>query len=85
MRETITISLPGALRERLDRLAGAYQLNRSDLVQEALRQYLYREEFCRLRRAMIPQAEAEGVYTDEDIFNRASSCLDRVNCSNLYR
>ena len=72
MRETVTISLPGSLRTRLDELAKTYQSNRSDLVREALRQYLAREEFRRLRRLMIPQAEAEGVYTDEDVFDRVS-------------
>ena len=72
MRETITISLPGSLRERLDRLVEVQQMNRSDLVREALRQYLQREEFRRLRRSMIPAAEAQGVYTDEDVFERVS-------------
>jgi metal-responsive CopG/Arc/MetJ family transcriptional regulator len=72
MRETITISLPASLRKRLDRLVEDYQLNRSDLVREALRQYLHREEFHRLRRAMIPRAEAAGVHTDEDVFERVS-------------
>ena len=49
-----------------------YHMNRSDLVREALRQYLYREEFRRLRRGLIPQAEAKGIFTDEDVFERVS-------------
>ena len=72
MRETMTISLPGSLRERLDQLVETYHMNRSDLVREALRQYLYREEFRRLRRGLIPQAEAKGIFTDEDVFERVS-------------
>lgn len=72
MRETITISLPGSLRERLDKMVETVQANRSDVVREALRQYLQREEFQRLRREMIPQAQSQGVYTDEDVFERIS-------------
>jgi len=72
MRETITISLPGSLRERLDKMVETAQVNRSDVVREALRQYLQREEFQRLRREMIPQAQSQGVYTDEDVFERIS-------------
>ena len=72
MRETITISLPGSLRERLDKMVETAQVNRSDVVREALRQYLQREEFQRLRREMIPQAQKQGVYTDEDVFERIS-------------
>ena len=72
MRETITISLPGSLRERLDKMVETAQVNRSDVVREALRQYLQREEFQRLRREMIPQAQSQGIYTDEDVFERIS-------------
>lgn len=72
MRETITISLPGSLRERLDKMVETAQVNRSDVVREALRQYLQREEFQRLRREMIPHAQSQGVYTDEDVFERIS-------------
>lgn len=72
MRETITISLPGSLRERLDQMVETAQVNRSDVVREALRQYLQREEFQRLRRKMIPQAQAQGIYTDEDVFEKIS-------------
>jgi metal-responsive CopG/Arc/MetJ family transcriptional regulator len=72
MRETITISLPGSLRERLDKMVETAQVNRSDVVREALRQYLQREEFQRLRRAMIPQAQSQGIYTDEDVFEQIS-------------
>jgi len=72
MRETITISLPGSLRERLDKMVETAQVNRSDVVREALRQYLQREEFQRLRREMIPQAQSQGIYTDEDVFEQIS-------------
>lgn len=72
MRETIQISLPGSLRTRLDQMVETAQITRNEVVSEALRQYLQREEFQRLRRVMIPHAQAQGVYTDEDVFRRIS-------------
>ncbi len=72
MKDTIQISLPGSLRTRLDQMVETAQITRNEVVSEALRQYLQREEFQRLRRVMIPQAQAQGVYTDEDVFRRIS-------------
>ena len=70
MKDSIQISLPGSLRTRLDQMVETAQITRNEVVSEALRQYLQREEFQRLRRVMIPQAQAQGVYTDKDVFRR---------------
>lgn len=72
MRETMTISLPAWLRRRLDKLTKEERLNRSDVVREALRQYLARREFQRLRTILVPEAEKRGLYTDEDVFREVS-------------
>lgn len=72
MRQTITISLPLALKKRLTEAVKQEHTNRSDIVREALRQYFAREEFQRLRRIMLPQAERRGVFTDEDVFKKVS-------------
>ncbi len=72
MRETITISIPKSIKQKLDRITKEEHLNRSDIVREALRQYFTRQEFRRLRQLMIPEAERRGFYTDEDVFNKVS-------------
>jgi metal-responsive CopG/Arc/MetJ family transcriptional regulator len=72
MRETITISVPKSIKQKLDRITKEEHLNRSDIVREALRQYFTRQEFRRLRQLMIPEAERRGFYTDEDVFNKVS-------------
>ncbi len=72
MRETLTISLPLFMRRMLDRTVKEEQMNRSDLVREALRQYFAIREFRRLRNRAIPYAEKQGIYTDEDIFHQVS-------------
>ena len=72
MRETITISVPKSLKQELDGMVKKEHLNRSDIIREALRQYFARQEFQRLRRLMIPEAESRGLYTDEDVFRTVS-------------
>lgn len=72
MRQTITISLPSALKKKLTEVVRQEHTNRSDIVREALRQYFTREEFQRLRGIMLPQAGRRGVFTDEDVFKKVS-------------
>jgi len=72
MRETITISLPKSLRQKLDGMIKKEHLNRSDIIREALRQYFARQEFQRLRDMMVPEGERRGLYTDEDVFRKVS-------------
>jgi len=72
MRETITISIPKSIKQKLDRIVKKEHLNRSDVVREALRQYFTSQEFRRLRQLMIHEAESRGFYTDEDVFNKVS-------------
>ena len=72
MRETITISLPNSIKKKLDKIVKSEHLNRSDVVREALRQYFAVQEFRRLRNLMVPEAEKQGIYTDEDVFRLVS-------------
>jgi metal-responsive CopG/Arc/MetJ family transcriptional regulator len=72
MRESISISLPRELKAELDRLTHDEGISRSDVVREALRAYLFTRRFRELRREMIPYAEAQGVFTDEDVFREVS-------------
>lgn len=72
MRETITVSVPGWLKRRLRIKVKKEHMNRSDIVREALRQYLAREEFRRLRGLMVPEGERRGFYSDEDVYKKVS-------------
>ncbi|MBI5360835.1 MAG: CopG family transcriptional regulator [Planctomycetes bacterium] len=72
MRETITISVPKSIKQKLDSLTKKEHLNRSDIVREALRQFFVKQEFRSLRHIMVPKAEQAGIYTDEDVFHRVS-------------
>ena len=72
MRESISISLPEALKAELDRFTQAEGISRSDLVREAVREYLFTRRFRALRQELMPYAEAQGIYSDEDVFREIS-------------
>lgn len=42
-------------------------VTKSQLINEALRQYLIEKEFQEIRKEMIPLAQRKGIYTDEDV------------------
>ncbi len=72
MRETVTISLPQAVRRELDRVAKEEGVSRSDVLRESLEDVLFVRRFRRLRQRMMGSAQAAGIYTDEDLFMRVS-------------
>ncbi len=72
MRETITISIPEGLRKELDHITTEEGISRSDIVRESLRDYLFIRHFRMLRNRMMAKAQAQGLYTDEDVFDRIS-------------
>ena len=41
--------------------------SKSELINEALRQYLTEKEFQAVRAQVLPYAQAGGIYTDEDV------------------
>jgi metal-responsive CopG/Arc/MetJ family transcriptional regulator len=72
MRESISISLPEDLKNELDQITQLEGVSRSDLVREALREYLFTRKFRSLRRQLMPCAEAQDIFTDEDVFREIS-------------
>jgi metal-responsive CopG/Arc/MetJ family transcriptional regulator len=72
MRETVSISLPEEIKTALDEAVAEEGISRSDLVRQALRDFLFVRRFRRLRSELIPHAESQGIYSDEDVFKRVS-------------
>lgn len=72
MRETISVSLTEELKTALDSVTEQEGRSRSDLVREALRDYLFVRRFRRLRERMVPLAEQKGLFTDDDVFEEIS-------------
>lgn len=72
MRQTLTVSLPEDLKRELDKAAAADGVSRSDVMRESLREYLFIRRFRTLRQKMMVRAQAAGVFTDQDVFDRVS-------------
>lgn len=72
MREAVTISLPKAVRREIDRIAKEEGVSRSDVLRQSLEDFLFMRRFRQLRQRMMASAQAQGIYTDEDVFTRVS-------------
>lgn len=42
-------------------------MSKSELINEALRQYLIDREFQEIRNQLLPFAQSKGIYTDQDV------------------
>ena len=68
MKRPITIRLPDDLRKLLDEISEQEHLPVSDLVRESIRRYAAVYRFRQLRNKVLPFAEAQGLLTDDDVF-----------------
>lgn len=72
MRDTITIRLPEKLQRDLESVVKIEKTSKSDVIRDAIERYIALKRFQQLRRKVLPFAEAEGLVTDEDVFNAIS-------------
>ncbi|MBI4564608.1 MAG: ribbon-helix-helix protein, CopG family [Planctomycetes bacterium] len=72
MGNAITVRLDPELEKLLDRLCRGTGRTRSDVIREALRRQLNLLRFERLRRRVLPFAEARGYLTDDDVMRDIS-------------
>ncbi len=68
MRAVISVSFPENMAKELDRIARESGRTKSDLIKEALREFLWEERFSRLRKILTRKAKAKGLVTDDDVF-----------------
>jgi predicted transcriptional regulator len=69
---TVTIRLDPEMEQEIDALSRQLGRSRSDVIRDALRRQLALAKFERLRRGLLPLAEAQGILTDEDVFAEVS-------------
>jgi len=72
MQESITVLVPTELKAALDELTRTVGTSSDELVGEAIKQYLFVRRFRALRERMVPAARAQGIVTDQDVFDRVS-------------
>ena len=69
---TLTVELPEQLGADLERMSSEAHQDIQDIVRESIRRYVATEEFRALRRKTLAYAQAQGFFTDEDVFRIAS-------------
>ena len=72
MNQTLTIRIPADLREGLQQLSSSQNKPVSDIVRDSLARTLAIHRFRQLRNATLPFAEAQGILTDEEVFDLIS-------------
>ena len=72
MRQRVHVSLPADLKEQLDKVCQEEGVSPGDVVRRSLREYLFARRLRILRGRMLTKARAQGIHTDQDVFDRVS-------------
>jgi len=72
MRTVLSISLPEKVASELDDYAQQTGRNKSDVMKEALTNYLWEERFKRTKKTLSRKAKRAGIITEDDVFNAVS-------------
>jgi len=72
MNQTLTVRIPDELKRELEKIGKAENKPLSDIVRDSIVRYVAIQRFRRLRNMVLPFAEAHGILTDEDVFDRMS-------------
>ena len=72
MEEVLTIRVPKGTRKRLETRARAERLSLSQYVRRALEAEQLADALEAARGDLVPKARANGLYTDDDVFNIVS-------------
>lgn len=70
MSQTITIDLPEETKAALDDVVREEGVTQNELIEKALKDYLFVRQFRTLRERVIEQASE--TYTDQDVFDQVS-------------
>lgn len=70
MSETVVINLPEETKAALDAAIREEGISQNELIERALKDYLFIRRFRSLREQLLEQATE--TYTDQDIFDRVS-------------
>jgi predicted transcriptional regulator len=72
MKDAITVRLDRDVARLLARVVRQSGRSQSDVVRDALRRQLAIQLFDQMRKRVAPFAEAQGLLTDEDVFDVVS-------------
>ena len=72
MEDTVTLRIPSEMKDALEKICKAEGTSMSVMVRDALKKLIALYQFETLRKEIMPFAEKEGLYTDEDVLDTPS-------------
>ena len=70
MNQTLSIRIPENMRKELEEVSKLENKPLSEFVRDSLRKAILIHRFRKLRNIVLPFAEAQGILTDEDVFEK---------------
>ncbi|OGX03144.1 MAG: hypothetical protein A3G87_07200 [Omnitrophica bacterium RIFCSPLOWO2_12_FULL_50_11] len=70
MESSLTIRISRKLKQKLLAVSKAHHIPISDLVRSSIEGMVAVRQFRTLRGEILPHAEAQGILTDEDVFDK---------------
>jgi len=72
MQAKLTITLPQDIRSALENVLHEEDRTPNDLIGQAVADYLFFRELRLLRERLTAKAQAKGILTEQDVFERVS-------------
>lgn len=72
MEDVMTITLPTKVKSAFDSVIREEGVSPNELISAALEEFLFFRKLRSLRERMIAKAQAQGIYTDQDVFDLVS-------------
>jgi predicted transcriptional regulator len=72
MRAVLSVSLPPDLAKDLSSFARKMGRNKSDVVKESIRLFLWEAEFSQTRKPLVKKAKKRNIITEEELFRAVS-------------
>ncbi|TVL96932.1 MAG: CopG family transcriptional regulator [Candidatus Brocadia sp. WS118] len=67
MSSSITVKLSDKLKKELNAAVKTEKISKDEIIEDALARYLAIKHFHKIRKKVLPFAEAQGLLTDEDV------------------
>ncbi len=72
MEHVITINIQDDMKKQIDEISKIKNKTVNDLITESIAKFIKVERFNRIRETVVPYAEKQSIYTDEDVFEQIS-------------
>lgn len=73
MNQSTTVTLLPEVQEALEAFSRQEGISADEIVNRAIKQHLFLQQFRTLRERLAAKANQQGIVTDEDVFDRVSA------------